>query len=89
MEELDKLSNDDNRQRSELYDELKKLQEKIEAAKKQVTAAQTEAALRKQSYAVVPFDGPNQTHRRPIYLECRAEAVVLQPEGIEFSRGRF
>ena len=35
------------------------------------------------AYSVVPYEGPNSTRRRPIYIECRADAVVLQPEGIE------
>ncbi|MGD0384294.1 MAG: hypothetical protein ABSA77_12285, partial [Thermoguttaceae bacterium] len=82
--ELDKLDGDDNRQRSDQVEELQKLRAQIEAAKKQVTDAQMEAASRKKSYAIVPYEGPNQTYRRPIYLECRADAVVLQPEGIEF-----
>ncbi len=38
---------------------------------------------------MVPYEGPNQTHRRPIYLECRADAVVLQPEGIELTEADF
>ncbi|MGA2062000.1 MAG: hypothetical protein ABSG67_16055 [Thermoguttaceae bacterium] len=87
--ELDKLDGDDNRQRSEQVEELNKLHAQIEAAKKQVTEAQLEAASRKKSYAIVPYEGPNQTYRRPIYLECRADAVVLQPEGIEFLETDF
>jgi hypothetical protein len=87
--ELDKLDAEDNRQRSDQVGELQKLGARIEEAKKQVTEAQMEAASRKKSYAVVPYEGPNQTHRRPIYLECRADAVILQPEGIEFPASDF
>ena len=39
---------------------------------------------RPDSYAIIPYDGPNQTRRRPIYIECSADAVILQPEGIVF-----
>jgi hypothetical protein len=87
--ELDKLDGDDKRQHSEQFEELQKLRAQIDAAKKQVTEAQLEAASRKTSYAIVPYEGPNQTYRRPIYLECRADAVVLQPEGIEFQETDF
>jgi hypothetical protein len=87
--ELDKLGKDDHQKRSDQFEELEKLRTKIEAMKKEITEAQMEAASRKKSYAVVPFEGPNQTHRRPIYLECRADAVVLQPEGIEFLESDF
>ena len=40
-------------------------------------------------YAVVPYEGPNQTHRRPIYIECRDDAVVLQPERIGLTDSDF
>ncbi len=48
-----------------------------------------DAADRPRSYAVVPYEGPNQTRRRPIYLECRADAVVMQPEGIRLTEADF
>ncbi len=87
--DLDKLDSDDNRQRSEQVEDLNKLHAQIDVAKKQVNEAQLDAASRKKSYAIVPYEGPNQTYRRPIYLECRADAVVLQPEGIEFLETDF
>lgn len=37
---------------------------------------------RKPSYSVIPYDGPNPTRRRPIYLECHSDRVVIQPEGV-------
>ena len=53
--------------------------------------AQTQqtAANRPKSYAIVPYDGPNHTRRRPIYIECRGDAVVLQPENIVFDEADF
>lgn len=39
---------------------------------------------RGSSYAIIPYQGPNDTRRRPLYLECRADSVILQPEGIVF-----
>ena len=33
-------------------------------------------------FAVVPYLGPNGTRRRPIFFECRADSIVLQPEGV-------
>ena len=41
------------------------------------------------SYAVVPYVGPNQTRRRPIYIECRRDRMVLQPEGIVLTERDF
>lgn len=40
-------------------------------------------------YAVVPCDSLYKTNRRPIYIECRANAIILQPEGIEFIKEDF
>lgn len=36
----------------------------------------------KPIFAIIPYDGPNGTHRRPIYLECVEEGVRIQPEGV-------
>lgn len=35
-----------------------------------------------ESYAIIPYHGANETHRRPIYMECRGDMIILQPEGI-------
>lgn len=87
--ELEKLSSDGGRQRSELQSELERLEAALVDAGRLLAEAQQAAGSRKESYAVVPYEGPNQTHRRPIYLECRKDAVVLQPEGIVFSPSDF
>ena len=87
--DLEKLSSDGGRRRSELQAELERLEAALLDARRLLAEAQQSAGSRRESYAVVPYEGPNQTHRRPIYLECRKDAVVLQPEGIEFSPGDF
>ena len=38
-----------------------------------------------RSYAVVPYEGPNGTFRRPIYIECVKDELVLQPEGVRLT----
>ena len=43
----------------------------------------------KHSYAIVPYRGPNGTYRKPIYIECRKEAIILHPEGIRFKPSDF
>ncbi|NLF08370.1 MAG: hypothetical protein GX594_10380 [Pirellulaceae bacterium] len=69
--------------------ELRRLQAEIDAAERRLVEARRAAARQKTSYAIVPYEGPNQTRRRPIYIECRADAVVLQPEGIELTDADF
>lgn len=34
-------------------------------------------------YNLVPYRGPNGTHRRPIYVECVEQKLILQPLAIE------
>ncbi len=43
----------------------------------------------KHSYAIVPYRGPNGTYRKPIYIECRKDAVILHPEGIRLQPNDF
>ena len=44
---------------------------------------------RQPGYAVIPFDEMYKTSRRPIYIECRGDSVILQPEGIMFGPQDF
>ncbi len=63
----------------------KQLDEKLkskEQAEAELKTLQNKHAEQQRSYAIVPYRGPNGTFRRPIYIECRADGVVIQPEGI-------
>jgi hypothetical protein len=62
--------------------ELEELRRQIIVAERQLAEAKTKAEGKKRSFAIIPYEGPNSTHRRPIYIECRGDSVVLQPEGI-------
>ena len=37
----------------------------------------------------MPYQGPNGTRRRPIYIECRQSGIIIQPEGIVFGPQDF
>ena len=41
------------------------------------------------SYAIVPYQGARGTRRKPIYIECRGNEVVLQPEGVSLTPRDF
>ena len=41
------------------------------------------------SYAIVPFQGHHGTRRRPIYIECRKDSVLIQPGEIELKARDF
>ncbi len=82
--EIDRSGGVDGEKRVATSAELEELRKQITEAEKQLADAKIRTAGKKRSFAVIPYEGPNSTHRRPIYLECREDAVVLQPEGIEF-----
>ncbi len=86
---LGKFQSDGGRRREELQAELARLKSEITEAQRRLAEAQLAAERRRKSYAVVPYEGPNKTHRRPIYIECRADSVVLQPEGIVLTEADF
>ena len=87
--DFEKLENADQQQRAQAETELEQVRSQIGVAQRQLGEARQAASGRNRSYAVVPYEGPSQTHRRPIYLECRTDAIVLQPEGIALSDADF
>ena len=89
LAELDRAGVDDRHQRARLEDELQRVRAEIAAAEQELADARRDAEHRARSYAIVPYHGPNETRRRPIYIECTADAVILQPEGIVLTDDDF
>ena len=68
----------------------------IEIAKKQIDALKQEIESKeleiqqtvdggknkKPAFSIIPYTGRNGTTRRPIYIECTNEGILVQPEGI-------
>lgn len=48
-----------------------------------------DAAPAKTAYSVVPYLGKYGTYRQPVYLECRADRIIFQPQGIELTDADF
>lgn len=69
--------------------EVERLKRLIEEARTRIANLRAESARRAKSYAIVPFEGRSGTQRRPIYIECNQEEVVLQPEGVVFTSDDF
>ena len=74
--------------REQAENELAGLQTLIKDTNRQLEELRTETA-EKRSYAIVPYQGPNGTYRKPIYIECRNDGIVIHPEGIEFLPADF
>jgi hypothetical protein len=86
LEHLDEQRFSDRRQAEE---ELKRLRDLLEESRSTVASLKEEAESRKHSYAIIPYEGPNGTCRRPIYIECLRDEVIIQPEGIKLTEQDF
>ena len=89
LAELERTGSDDGRHRARLEAEIEAVQAEIANARRQLDDARKAAQHRRRSYAIVPYSGPHETRRRPIYIECTADAAVLQPEGIALGEEDF
>ncbi len=89
MEELETTKLREKTDLSRLQAELTRLENQIIESEKLLKESLAEAASAKPSYAIIPPTSINQTQRRPIYLECREETIVLQPEGIVLTESDF
>ena len=63
-------------------DQRDRLRQELEQARQAIEEARTRLNNQSPSYAIVPYVGPHGTRRRPIFVECLDDRVVLQPEGI-------
>ncbi len=63
-------------------EEAARLQAQIEAAREELEALREAAARREGAYAIIPYDGPHGTRRRPIYVECTETAIIIHPEQV-------
>ncbi len=61
----------------------------LQMAEQELKELQDNATNRKSSYAIIPYRGANGTKRRPVYIECRDDCVIVQPEGIVLKEDDF
>ncbi len=69
--------------------ELARLKDEIARKQHELDEARRKQAAEERWYALIPYDGPNGTRRRPIYIECTDAGIVIQPEGIVFRPDDF
>lgn len=90
LEELDDLqttkqlltSDSQQDQTAEIEESISELEKQLADAKEELTKKLENPDGDKPIFAIIPYDGPNGTHRRPIYLECTGRGLLIQPEGI-------
>ena len=68
--------------RSNVESELRDLQNAIASATSELDQTKQDLANLDPKYVLIPYKGPNGTDRRPIYIECLADRVVMQPENV-------
>lgn len=88
-DQLDQLESNKVTAKDAAESELSDLAMKIRQLQREVELAKVEAEGRQAAYSIVPYEGPHGTKRRPIYIECRADGLVLQPEGVVFGADDF
>jgi hypothetical protein len=64
--------------------EARRLKELIRETEERLTEMR-KAGAGDKSYAIVPYKGASGTFRRPVFIECTADAVTIQPEGIRLT----
>lgn len=61
---------------------IQELKDQIEAQMLRLAEAIAERKDQTPAFSIIPYEGANRTTRRPVYLECTAQGVVIQPEGV-------
>jgi len=87
-EQLQATEQDQSVDQEQAERELARLQQLIKDTEARVEELREESQG-KRSYAIVPYKGPNGTYRKPIYIECRKDAIILHPEGIHLKASDF
>lgn len=73
----------------ELKARLQSVDCEIEKLMEEAEKLREENADAKHSYAIVPYQGKKGTFRRPIFVECNADGVFIEPEGVKFDERDF
>lgn len=72
----------------ELDDQLAAIQMRMREIAEQLEAKKL-APQPTAGYAIIPYEGPNGTQRRPMYIECCDDGIILQPEGVVLTADDF
>jgi hypothetical protein len=87
--ELDRNGGSRSKANDQVSAELEAAKSRISQARDELDKARKNGQQGSANYSVVPYEGPHATRRRPIYIECRGDSIVLQPEGIELLPDHF
>lgn len=88
-QELERAGSETTAEKQQNAAALEETKGKLAAARAAVDEARQKGKHQDVSYSIIPFEGRNSTQRRPIYIECRENLIILQPEGIELTPRDF
>ncbi|HZL88045.1 MAG TPA: hypothetical protein VFB96_06675 [Pirellulaceae bacterium] len=88
IKKLDEGEPDSTQDLAPLQLQLKDLHGAI-SAKGQELADKQQQITSHRSYTLIPYEGRRGTRRMPLYVECVAEGVIIQPEGVLLTAADF
>lgn len=87
--ELENPAAADPAETERLKELLARQKQRLQQTELELAELQKAAANRKKSYAIVPHKREDGTFRRPVYIECKENKIIIQPEGVELVPGDF
>jgi len=85
IERIQTKATQTDEEHSDKSEQIAKLKTEIDQKKRELIDEIEKQKKRKPAFAVIPYSGSNGTSRRPVYLECTKEGVLVQPEGLLIS----
>ncbi len=83
---LDQDVNTTEQQKRESAERASELEKQLADASEKLKNKQIEKPTgNKPIFAIIPYEGTNGTHRRPVYLECVESGLIIQPEGVRLT----
>ncbi len=70
-------------------DEASRLTASLEQLERTLAEVKAERKRQAETYSLVPYRGKHGDNRRPIYVECTADGVVLHPERTQVAASRL
>lgn len=84
-EAIEKSEQEDEKEQADAKERIEQVRSEIEQKKRELAQEIEKQKQRKPAFSIIPYQGPNGTSRRPVYIECRSDGVILQPEGLKIS----
>jgi len=86
---MTRMQNGEQADQIQLEQEHQVLTSIVSQAREDLNEVQESVRNRPPEFAIVPYLGTRGTHRRPVYIECVQDAVIIQPEGVRIAMDDF